>query len=231
MHRDIPRWGGLGGHHNRRGPRQCDLAGTAPLRRPSSPLRRTTSACVPAHVTSARLRRGQRRGRGRPRGSATRRQAERAPPAHGGARGAQDHHTHHRRHSSGQGGQTSDASPRVRARLCCGGVPRPILRGEELRFGVHAVDLAWRPAQRRHGPYGGRGGHAGGRGPRWGETRPPAACARMGSAKRSRLQPTFGVPRDAPMGVVRDVIGGSLLLSPTRLGERDTTRLGELRGV
>ncbi len=48
-------------------------------------------------------------------------------------------------------------------------------------------------------------GHAGGRGPRWGVTRPPAACARMGIATRSRLQPTFGVPRDAPMGVVRDV--------------------------
>jgi hypothetical protein len=49
------------------------------------------------------------------------------------------------------------------------------------------------------------GGHAGGRGPRWGVTRPPAACARMGIASRSCLRPTFGVPGDAPMGVVRDV--------------------------
>ncbi len=66
-------------------------------------------------------------------------------------------------------------------------------------------------AQPRHGQRGGSGGHAGGRGPRWGVTRPPAACARVGSAARSRLQPTCGVPGDAPMGVVRDVIGGSLL--------------------
>jgi hypothetical protein len=41
--------------------------------------------------------------------------------------------------------------------------------------------------------------HAGDRRPRWGDTRPPVACARMGIAVPSSVQSTAGVPRDAPM--------------------------------
>lgn len=44
-------------------------------------------------------------------------------------------------------------------------------------------------------------GHTRGRGSSRGDTRPPAACARIGIAERSWLEPTAGVPRDAPMGV------------------------------
>ena len=97
------------------------------------------------------------------------------------SRRAQDHHARHRRHGAGQGGDTGDTSPgarfeslgrntgetppRARLRLLGspiqrpllgGGLPRPVRGGKELRFGVHAVDLAGGSAQRRHDRRGGR---------------------------------------------------------------------------
>ena len=69
--------------------------------------------------------------------------------------------------------------------------------------------------------------HASDRGPRWGDTRPPAACARMGIAARSCLRPTCGVPGDAPMGVVRDVhrwVPIPCSVPRRRVGQRPTSR-------
>ncbi len=113
-----------------------------------------------------------------------------------------------------------------------------------------AMPPPWRPPSRlqdRRVPALSRS-HASGRGPEWGDTRPPAACARMGIAARSCLRPTCGVPGDAPMGVVwwvhrwvpipysvpRDRVGRPTLgRGPTRLGRAreppaDTRRPADL---
>jgi hypothetical protein len=66
--------------------------------------------------------------------------------------------------------------------------------------------------------------HADGRKPRWGDTRLPAAFARMGTAVRSSVRSSAGVPGNTPMNGGSDFHRRSLSPSPTDGPKRDMRR-------
>ncbi len=149
-----------------------------------------------------------------------------SPPRPSGAVGARAHPSSQagrsqagrtRRRSARRSAHHSVPSPPIHfhrplARRLC--LRRPIAGGREIQPGavqvlllrVHAVDLARAPSQERHAiataviarpPRSPT--HAGGRKPRRGDTRLPAACARMDIAEPSSVGSTAGVPGNAPM--------------------------------
>ena len=103
------------------------------------------------------------------------------------------------------------------------GTPPPSTRGRP-RAGAGAGASCER---RRHASTGRN--HASGRKPRRGDTRLPAACARMGIAVRSSVRSTAGVPGNTPMSGGSDVHRRSLSPLSDRGPKRDIAAENFLR--